>query len=212
MSRMSPELANKRLANTVFLSNQVDIEQFQDLKNRVEGLKEPTDQIEFPDPNEAKAWSKLFEAYCVLKKRRAQADSDPVEVQRAQASATNQRVWNDFLQQRAELLKFIECTRVSKETLEYCGLQPDDLDSPVLTGAEATKYGALPVKDWPLRADRIAAALWSLKNLGQEERRLIPHTMQTRRLTQAVSQLQAKTDYLDQRIASLESRAISKKH
>jgi hypothetical protein len=95
--------------------------------------------------------------------------------------------------------------------LSGCNALPGDLDSPIDNSDERFRGARHP--DWRGRASRISTAMWKLKNMGIAERMNIPNIMQTRRLVDAVNSIseklktfEEKFDWLDGRIASVESR------
>jgi hypothetical protein len=197
MSKVSPEFSNRRL-NTVKFMNDSDIPLFEDLRLQVLGLCDPDEKVPAVYANEAGAWAKLFSVYQTLKKRRAVADSDPVGVQQAANNAQTERDWNSHLQTRVELLEYLKRESVSKEMLEYCGLEESDLDEPTVQGDE--RFSGCRHPDWRGRSSRISTAWWKIRNMGLAERMNIPNVMQTRRLVDAVNEIQERLKAVEQKL------------
>jgi hypothetical protein len=216
MSRVDPEASNKRLATVKFISNDIDIALFEDLRLRCESLRDPDEQLPTVRYQEAEAWARLYRVYKTLQQKRRQ-----VEQETAAAGVSNSLVeqeWDRYLTKRNELIEFLRAKNVSHadELLPYCGLEKDDLQEPT---ADDERHGRYRVRGWQDRHSRISSALYRLHNMTGTERWAVPEKMAARRLIETVNSIseklktfEEKFDWLDARISAVESKSIDRKH
>jgi hypothetical protein len=217
MSTVSPETANRRLANVQFISNDVDIALFEALRLRCESLRDPDEKLPTVQYQEPEAWRRQYSVYLKLKQRAA-IDRDPEGTVRAQQSAEDERSWGSFVQQHTQLVDYLKRESVSRDTLDYIGLQlPNDLELPIATGDDAVRFGAVRLRGWRDRAARVSTALWKLQQMTSVEKLRIPDIMEQRRQSKAISLLseklkhiEEKFEWLDGRLAAAESQSIDR--
>jgi hypothetical protein len=214
--RVSHEAINKRLANKKFLSADIDLAQFEDLRLEVLRLSEEGETVPIPAPNEPEAWSKLYHVYRTLKKR--ETDSDPAATVKAENAAQTEREWNSFMHERAVFLEWLAREPISSDLKAYIGLLPTDLESPVIESGDERFYGARR-PDWREISSRMSSASWKLRNMSVLEKARVPDIMAGRRLVDAVNEIrdqlktfEQKLDWCDARISAVESKSIDRKH
>jgi hypothetical protein len=202
--RVAPEQINKRLANKKFLSADIDLAQFEDLRLEVLRLSEG-ETVPIPAPNEPEAWQRLYKIWRALKQRR-ETDNDPAETVKAEQSAAVEREWNAFMFQRAEFLSWLAREPISADLKEYVGLLPTDLESPVIeTGDERFRGARRP--DWRDIASRLSSAFWKLRQMSVLEKARVPDIMTGRRLASVVAEHEERLKAIEEK---LKAQAVSR--
>jgi hypothetical protein len=217
MSRVDPEFSHRRLSTVKFISGDVDIALFEDLKSRIETLKDPDERLpsDAVQYQEADAWSKVYSWYTRLKKRAA-VDRDPAATVKAENAAQTEREWNGFMHERAVFLEWLAREPISADLKAYIGLLPTDLESPVIESGDERFYGARR-PDWREISSRMSSASWKLRNMSVLEKARVPDIMAGRRLVDAVNSIsdklktfEDKLEWLDGRLAAVESKSIDR--
>lgn len=215
MSAVAPETANHRLKSAEFLSAPTDVASFERLRLEIEALRLPTERVEMPSAFEAGAWAKAFSIYRQLKRRRQNEAAAPAP--EAINKAQQERDWNAYLAARVAFLAYLRQNPISADMCEYVCLEQDDLAEPTI-GGDDERFAGCPHPEWRNRFTRIEAAHFRLRTMTMAERAAVPSVMEGRRLIAAVEALQksiksidAKQEWLDQRISTLEAQ-FSAKH
>ena len=201
----SPEIGNKRLANTVFLQTS-DLLFWDRLMLEIHQLTHNGESIPVPDPLEAGAWSRAHVLYEKLRDRAAAEERRAV--QHDPALKNDQREWDQYVQDREVLLSVLKRGVLNEDTLtELLDVQAGDLDPPtpapmtvrpheylcptMQTGktSDCTCIGRIPEDrkaerhpEWKQRAARLASALHWWDMLDAPERAAIKQQRASRKL------------------------------
>ena len=208
----SPEIGNKRLANTVFLQSS-DMLFWNRLMLEIHQLTHPGESIPVPDPLEAGAWSRAYVLFEKLRDRAAVEEHRAV--QHDPALENDQRQWNEYGENIEAVKEMLRRGILDRDTLvEHLDVRlPDDLESPTpapltvrphenqcptmqtLKNADCTCKGRIPEEhkpngfgpdnrplDWRARASRLSSALRWWGSMGQEARAAIKQQRALRQL------------------------------
>ena len=202
----SPEIGNKRLANTVFLQTS-DMLFWDRLVLEINQLSHPGENVPVPAPEEMGCWQRAFILYERLRDRAAAEERRAV--QHDPALKNDQREWDQYVQDFQTVLEMLQRGIFDRDTLvEHLDLKlPDDLESPMpapqivrpheylcptmQTGktSDCTCIGRIPEDrkaerhpEWKQRAARLASALHWWDMLDAPERAAIKQERASRKL------------------------------
>ena len=203
----SPEIGNKRLANSVFLQKN-DLLFWDRLMLEIHQLTHPGENVPVPAPEEMGCWQRAFILYERLRDRAAAEERRAV--QHDPALKNDQREWDDYVNSREQVIQMLQRGILDRETLtEHLDLQPGDLDPPtpapmtvrpheylcptMQTGktSDCTCIGRIPEDrkaerhpEWKQKAARLASALHWWNMLDAPERAAIKQQRALNKLQQ----------------------------
>jgi hypothetical protein len=203
----SPEAANRRLANSMFLNGHADTAAFNDLIVRIRAMANLQHKtIKEPDINQAGAWQaayRVYEQLTVVQNKPA----DPEVAMRRNESAADELLWDWYIRRREDLIR----QGLSDVYREYLGLHPTDIgEEPMITDA---RFGRIKRTDWKSVANRIDGALKVWENMTPDRRKLIPQEVERRRsvaafnaLVETVAELKNTQQEILNRLSMLEAK------
>lgn len=175
----SPEAANRRLANAMFLQER-DLPLFRHMVMEIRRLQHADENIPLADELEASAWARTFAVYEQLRDR-AVIEEHRV-TQSNQEFAADQAEWRDYISSREEILGMLQRGVFDEDVLiDHLDVElPGDLGPPTTT--ETDRYGSSRHPEWRERATRLASALRWWDALGAQARSAIKQERAMRQL------------------------------